>query len=156
MTLCWGIESADSFLSPKISILQYGTLSNNKLRGDPIQAYRWVSNSFLHANFIHILSNCFSLLIFGTLTEKLLSTLKYSVIYIGSGIIGSLFSALLALSGKNADSVGASICVYLVFGGYFAFCLLNWSRMTELFGPMGKCLMFYLLPSFDSSYFSQK
>ena len=145
VTLCWGIQSADSFLSPKISILQYGTLSNSKLRGDPIQAYRWVSNSFLHANFIHILSNCFSLLIFGTLTEKLLSTLKYSVIYIGSGIIGSLFSALIALSGKNADSVGASICVYGVFGGYFAFCLLNWSRMTELFGPMGKCLMFYLL-----------
>lgn len=145
VTLCWGIEDPKSFLSPKISILQYGTLSNSKLRGNPIQAYRWVSNSLLHANFIHILSNCFALLIFGTLTEKLLSTFKYSVIYIGSGIIGSLFSALCALSDQNSDSVGASICVYGVFGGYFAFCLLNWNRMTELFGPMGKCLMFYML-----------
>ena len=117
VTLCWGIEDPKSFLSPKISILQYGTLSNSKLRGNPIQAYRWVSNSLLHAN----------------------------VIYIGSGIIGSLFSALCALSDQNSDSVGASICVYGVFGGYFAFCLLNWNRMTELFGPMGKCLMFYML-----------
>ena len=146
-TLCFGLENdpKNNLLPPKQSTLQYGTLLNSELKNSAIQTYRWISNSFLHANFLHLLSNCFSLLIFGTLTEKLLSTFKYSIVYIGSGILGSLFSALVALSGNNDNSVGASICVYGVFGGFFAFCLLNWSKMTELFGPMGKCLMFYLL-----------
>ena len=137
-------DHAEVFLSPSQKVLEYGTLSNDKLQESALQAYRWISNSFLHANFVHILSNCFSLLIFGTLTEKLLSTPKYSIVYICSGILGSLFSALIAF-GTDMNSVGASICVYGVFGGYFAFCLLNWNRMTQLFGPMGKCLMFYLL-----------
>ena len=145
-TLCFGLEKNEKhLLPPKLSTLQYGTLSNSELKKSAVQTYRWISNSLLHAHFLHLLSNCFCLLVFGTLTEKLLSTFKYSIVYIGSGILGSLFSALVALSGNSTDSVGASICVYGVFGGYFAFCLLNWKKMTELFGPMGKCLMFYIL-----------
>ena len=146
VTLCFGLEKNEKhLLPPKLSTLQYGTLSNSELKKSAVQTYRWISNSLLHAHFLHLLSNCFCLVVFGTLTEKLLSTFKYSIVYIGSGILGSLFSALVALSGNNTDSVGASICVYGVFGGYFAFCLLNWKKMTELFGPMGKCLMFYIL-----------
>lgn len=145
-TLCFGLEKDEKhLLPPKLSTLKYGTLSNSELKKSAVQTYRWISNSLLHAHFLHLLSNCFCLLVFGTLTEKLLSTFKYSIVYIGSGILGSLFSALVALSGNNTDSVGASICVYGVFGGYFAFCLLNWKKMTRLFGPMGKCLMFYIL-----------
>ena len=120
---------------------------SGELKRSPIilQTYRWILNSFLHAYFVHYLSNVISILIFGALTEKMLGKRIFILVYICSGILGSLFTVLLQ---NTTISVGASISVYGIFGGYFAFCILNWCLMDRIFGPRGKLFMFYLLLGF--------
>lgn len=143
ITLCFGIDKASYyFLPPSEATLKTGCLSSTHLKSSIKETYRWISHGFYHAYLLHLLSNCFGLLIFGALTEKLLGTLKYTIIYFVSGLLGSLFSMIVNPSG---DSVGASISVYGIFGGYFAFCILNWKLLDRLFGPVGKCFMFYFL-----------
>ena len=143
ITLCFGLDKKSLyFLPPSHDTLQTGCLSSLHLKSSFTQTYRWISHGFYHAYLLHILSNCFGLLIFGALTEKLLGTLKYTIIYFASGLLGSLFSMIVH---PSANSVGASISVYGIFGGYFAFCILNWKLLDRLFGPVGKCFMFYFL-----------
>jgi membrane associated rhomboid family serine protease len=150
ITLCFGLDYQQPYnlLPPKHStLLAFGALDSAQLKRTPIimQMHRWILNSVLHAYFVHYLSNVISILIFGALTEKMLGKKVFVIVYIWSGILGSLFTVLLQ---TTTISVGASISVYGIFGGYFAFCILNWCLMDRLFGPRGKLFMFYLLLGF--------
>ncbi len=63
---------------------------------------------FLHANFLHILSNSFTLFIVGSLMEAALTPYKYLFTYILTGIGGNLFSALIS----DDFGVGASTALF--------------------------------------------
>lgn len=133
------ISKEVSFLPPSgLTLDQMGALSATRLRehfGKNI--YRWVANSVLHADFMHIFSNSLGILILGTVAERLVGTLRYALIYIIGGIIGSLFSVICD---KSSSSVGASISVFAIVGTHFAFCLINWSVIDRYLGVGGLCM----------------
>ena len=131
------IDTNTSFLTPKN--LEKFSLSSSEMKKNKLTgSYRWITNCLLHGNFLHLLMNTISLLIFGTLTEALIKTLNITIIYILSGLIGGLFSLLA----ENTQSVGASICIYGVFGAFIAFFIMKWKEADNIFGPSGKCCMF--------------
>ena len=85
------------------------------------QYYRLISGVFLHASLLHLSFNCYSLYVIGSQIENFLGRVKYLVIYLFSGVIGSLFS--ITFGGGNA-SVGASGAIFglmgaLVYFGYY-------------------------------------
>ncbi|MCI1930190.1 MAG: rhomboid family intramembrane serine protease [Clostridia bacterium] len=85
------------------------------------QFYRLFTCMFIHISFVHLFYNCFSLYIFGRICEKCFGYLKYTLIYIASGIIASFVSALF-LTGY---SIGASGAVYGIMGALLAYVRIN-------------------------------
>ena len=81
--------------------------------------YRLFSCIFIHASILHLLLNMYVLKIVGTQVETYLGKIKYVTVFIISGLIGSLFSAIFTKS----VSVGASGAIFGIFGSllYFAY-----------------------------------
>jgi rhomboid protease GluP len=146
LTLIPGLQEIKDemyFLSPTNKVINDYSLNPNKMKKEKLKnLYRWITNALIHANFLHIFGNTISLLIFGSLTESFIKTKKIAIVYITSGLLGGLFSMICE---RKAQSVGASICVYGVFGAYFAFFIIKWVETDNMFGPMGKCCMFYFV-----------
>ena len=123
-----------------ITLDKMGSLWGMKLRESFWESYRWIANSFLHGNFEHLFSNSLGILFFGTLVEYLIGTLKFSIIYILSGILGSLFTVLIQ---KNTSNVGASICCFGIMGAMLSYFLINWDNLNKIFGVNNKCLIVF-------------
>lgn len=78
---------------------------------------RLIQSMFLHIGFLHLAFNMFGLYIFGSRLEGYLKRWQYPVIYIGSGVIGSLASlAEEVLLGRDVISAGASGAIYGLMG----------------------------------------
>ena len=83
------------------------------------ELYRLVVPIFLHAGIIHLACNMYSLYILGPQLESFFGKVKYSIIFIGSGIIGNLVS-LLFLKDYTV-SVGASGAIFGLLGAMLYF-----------------------------------
>lgn len=83
------------------------------------EVYRLITCMFLHGNSIHLFFNMYALYIIGPEIERYYGSFKFLVIYLLSGVIGSLFSAVLITS----PSIGASGAIFGLFGAllYFGF-----------------------------------
>ena len=138
----YGLEPSQKsvkLLPPSIKTLEiFGSLWGIKIRQSFLQSYRWIANSVLHGNFEHLFSNSLGILFFGTMVEYLIGTLKYALIYILSGILGSLFTVLIQ---TNSSSVGASICCFGILGSLLGFYVMNWKALSRIFGVNNKCLI---------------
>ena len=81
------------------------------------EIYRLVTGAFLHADFIHLLCNMYSLNIIGTQIENFLGKKRFIIIYFVSMICGSLLSCVLNVGW----SVGASGAIFGLFGSLIYF-----------------------------------
>lgn len=95
--------------------------------------YRLFSCVFVHASILHLLLNMYAFKIIGSQVESYLGKVKYIIVFIISGLIGSLFSALLT----NSVSVGASGAIFGVLGsllyfGYHYRLILGNSLMNQI------------------------
>lgn len=104
-----------------LSLLDYNMIINyfanyyiNVKNGE---IYRLLTTCFVHANFLHIFFNMYALYYIGPMVEKYYGKLKYLLIYLGSGIMGSLFSVVLS----NNVSIGASGAIFGLFGSMLYF-----------------------------------
>lgn len=104
-----------------LSLLDYNMIINyfanyyiNVKNGE---IYRLLTACFVHANFLHIFFNMYALYYIGPMVEKYYGKLKYLLIYLGSGIMGSLFSVVLS----NNVSIGASGAIFGLFGSMLYF-----------------------------------
>lgn len=132
-------QKSIKFLPPSVATLElFGSLWGTKIRESYWQSYRWIANSVLHGNFEHLFSNSLGILFFGTMIEYLIGTLKYGLIYILSGILGSLFTVLIQ---SNISSVGASICCFGILGSLLGFYVINWGSLSKIFGVNNKWLI---------------
>jgi membrane associated rhomboid family serine protease len=77
-----------------------------------------LTSMFLHGSWLHLISNMWALWIFGDNIEDHLGHLPYLLMYLLSGIAGSLLHILLNL-GSSMPSVGASGAIAGVMGAYF-------------------------------------
>lgn len=90
--------------------------------------YRLLTGIFLHGSILHLAFNCYALYIIGSQIESFLGKIKYTIIYLFTGLTGSLLS--ITLSG-NVGSVGASGAIFglmgslLYFGYYYRVYLGN-------------------------------
>ncbi len=80
--------------------------------------YRLLSCVFLHANIIHLALNCYALYILGPQLESYMGRWKYLLIYLFSGVIGSLLSITM---NSSVVSIGASGAIFGVMGGLLYF-----------------------------------
>lgn len=78
--------------------------------------WRYVLSMFLHADFAHLLFNCFAIFVFAPPLERLLGIWQYALLYFGSGLIGNVVSVLL--NDPGVLSVGASGAIYGLYGAY--------------------------------------
>lgn len=127
------------FLPPNEETLyDFGNLQGHILRQKPAQVYRWITHNLLHANFEHVFSNNFCILIFGSMLEYLIGTWRYIIIYFVSGILGGLFSVLI---NPEPFCVGASICCYGLIGAILGFDFINWNKLVQIYGIRSKCII---------------
>ena len=80
--------------------------------------FRLVSSMFLHAGFMHIFFNMYSLYIVGPKVEDFFGKWKYTLIYLLSGISGGLLSIAM---NDNVVTVGASGAIFGLFGALLYF-----------------------------------
>ncbi|KAJ0605180.1 putative peptidase S54, rhomboid, Rhomboid-like superfamily [Helianthus annuus] len=102
----------------KLGALEWKKVVNDK------EAWRLVSCIWLHAGVIHLLANMLSLVFIGIRLEQQFGFARVGVIYMLSGIGGSILSTLFI---KNNISVGASGALFGLLGAMLSELLTNWT-----------------------------
>ena len=82
--------------------------------------YPFITSQFLHAGFLHIISNMWFLRIFGDNVEERFGHIKYLIVYLLSGIVGGLIQHLFTPD-SDIPMLGASGAVAGVLGAYLVF-----------------------------------
>lgn len=80
--------------------------------------YPFITSMFLHGGFLHIISNMVYLWVFGDNVEGEFPPLGYLLLYLGSGVVGSLAQYMLAPT-SEIPMLGASGAVAGALGAYF-------------------------------------
>lgn len=96
------------------------------------ETWRLFTSMFLHIGLAHLGFNAYALFIFGMEMERLYGADRFIVIYILSGLYGSLLS--FATKGPYALSAGASGAIFGIIGMNLAFFLLH----RHTFGRFGR------------------
>ncbi|MEM7343579.1 MAG: rhomboid family intramembrane serine protease [Chloroflexota bacterium] len=96
------------------------------------QVWRLFTSMFLHIGLMHLVFNAYALFIFGLEMERLYGPDRYLVIYVLSGLFGSLLS--FATRGPNVLSAGASGAIFGIIGMNLAFFLIH----RDSFGEFGR------------------
>ena len=115
------------------------------------QVWRLVTSMFLHAGFLHLAINMYALYMLGSQVENYIGKLKFTGIYLVSGIIGSLMSVLFT----NNISVGASGAIFglagalLYFGLHFRLYLSNALKNQILPIVIINLALGFLIPGID-------
>lgn len=109
------------------------------------EIWRLITPMFFHADLIHLISNMFALLIFGSVIElnSRITSLQYIFIYLISGLIGNLFS--LFLLPLNVISLGASGAIFGLLG-VMVLMIITEDKSTLPFALM--YVFYYIIASF--------
>ncbi|MEK7704365.1 MAG: rhomboid family intramembrane serine protease [Myxococcota bacterium] len=83
---------------------------------------------FLHAGWLHLAGNMLFLWIFGDNVEHRIGRARYLLLYLGAGVVATLFFSLLSL-GSMVPLVGASGAISGVLGAYFSWFPRNRVRV---------------------------
>ncbi len=80
----------------------------------------FVTSMFLHAGFLHIISNMWFLWIFGDNVEAKIGHIKYLIFYLFCGIFAALIQYVFITS-SNLPMIGASGAIAGILGAYLKF-----------------------------------
>ncbi|EPS69889.1 hypothetical protein M569_04872, partial [Genlisea aurea] len=92
------------------------------------QSWRLITCIWLHAGVIHLLANMLSLVFIGIRLEQQFGFARVGVIYLLSGIGGSIASSLFI---QRNISVGASGALFGLLGAMLSELLTNWTIYTN-------------------------
>ena len=114
MALCTLIYILQIFF-PSLTAL--GAVNGTLVRNG--QVYRLITSMFMHGSIWHLLCNMYSLYVIGCATENYFGKKKFLLIYLVSGIIGSMFSCIF----NTGWSLGASGAIFGLMGAlcYFGY-----------------------------------
>lgn len=125
--------SENPLLGPSSRALQkLGALDTDKVTHGN-QGWRLVSCMWLHAGVVHIVANMLSLLVIGIKLEQEFGFFKIGIIYLLSGLGGSLLSSLFL---QNRISVGASGALFGLLGAMLSELITNWSMYESKCGAL--------------------
>ena len=105
-------------LDPNV-LYKLGGLVNTSHMVSKFDFYRLFTSIFLHASLIHLLCNMYSLYVLGPQLESFFGKVKYTIIFIVSGVIGNLLSMLFLQN--RVVSVGASGAIFGLLGALLYF-----------------------------------
>jgi rhomboid protease GluP len=91
------------------------------------EPWRLVSAMFLHAGIIHLAFNMWALWNVGSIAERFYGNTQFALIYLLSGLFGSLASLFFAA--RTAVSVGASGAIFGITGALLAAILLKRDKL---------------------------
>nr|GMC91848.1 RHOMBOID-like protein 1 [Ipomoea batatas] len=116
--------SENPLLGPSSNTLEkMGALDVSKVVVEH-QAWRLFTCIWLHGGVFHLLANMLSLFIIGIRLEQEFGFVRVGVLYLISGLGGSLLSALFI---RSSISVGASGALFGLLGSMLSELLINWS-----------------------------
>jgi membrane associated rhomboid family serine protease len=103
----------------------------------PADLTPFVTNTFLHGGFLHIVLNLWTLYIFGPALEDRLGPVRFLVLYLAAGVCASLAHAIFN-AGSSAPLLGASGAIDGVIGAYAVRFPYAWVRvlMIVVFIPL--------------------
>lgn len=88
--------------------------------------YRFFTSMFMHGGIDHIFSNMLFLAALGEMLERVIGHGRFAILYLLSGVGGSLFSiANVLLSGKHYTAIGASGAVFGLIGAMLILVVIN-------------------------------
>lgn len=95
------------------------------------QYWRLFTAMFLHVGLVHLFFNSYALYIYGPIVEKLFGKTRFALIYIGSGLYGSLSSYLFS----SNPAAGASGAIFGLMGSLLYFRQRKKDSFRRIFGP---------------------
>lgn len=111
-------------LGPSSSALEkMGALDVSKVVHEH-QGWRLITCIWLHGGVFHLLANMLSLLVIGIRLEQEFGFVRIGLLYIISGLGGSILSALFI---QSNISVGASGALFGLLGGMLSELITNWT-----------------------------
>lgn len=115
------VFSGINIISPNgIELLQWG--ANRRFETTDGEWWRLFTSMFLHGGIMHLFMNISGLVIAAIFVEPLLGRKKYLILYILSGLCGSLASIWWY---SNTISVGASGAIFGLYGAILGLLLTN-------------------------------
>lgn len=101
--------------------------------------WRLFTAMFLHVGFMHLAFNAFGLFIFGRLVESVFGPFRFALLYLLSGLFGSLTSFLINSDVIAAGASGAVFGIIGVMAAYFASQRNVMGKMAQqnLYGLLG-------------------
>lgn len=118
----FGWELATDALASRESIVTAGALVRDRLLAG--EWWRLMSATFLHAGFDHLIGNCLVLYVVGMACEHAFGVARTAMVYVTSGLTGSLLSAALT----PGPSVGASGAIFGIVGAVIVVLYLHQKR----------------------------
>lgn len=107
--------------------------------------YRLFTSMFMHFDMDHLLNNMLMLAVIGWNLECEIGKIKFLIIYFGSGLCGSVLSAIGdVMTGQYAVSAGASGAVFGIVGALLYVALRNRGQIGDI---SGKGLIFMIILS---------
>jgi len=97
------------------TLLYFGANSQALIKSGEV--WRLLTSVFLHIGIAHLVVNMYSLFIIGKQLENFLGKIKYVLVFIISGIVGSLLSAVV----HDTVSAGASGAIFGLLGALLYF-----------------------------------
>lgn len=101
-------------------MLEWG--ANRRIETLAGQWWRLLTNVFVHAGFPHLFFNGFGLIISAIFVEPILGRIRFLILYIFSGLCGSLASIVWY---PNTISVGASGAIFGLYGAILGLVLMD-------------------------------
>jgi membrane associated rhomboid family serine protease len=103
----------------------------------------FLTNTFLHGGFLHIVFNLWTLWIFGPALEDRLGPVRFLVLYLASGVIASLAHALFN-AGSPVPVLGASGAIAGVIAAYAVRFPFAW---VQVLVPILFIPLFFSIPA---------
>jgi rhomboid protease GluP len=110
--LLWLAGGMDLMVADYRALVAFGAKENALIDGQG-QYWRFVTSIFLHIGFLHLFFNNYALWIIGQEIERLYGSARFIVLYLLTGIAGSVASYFYRPEGTSA---GASGAIFGLFG----------------------------------------
>jgi len=130
--------------------LQYAGIYSYPIAFEP---WRMLTSVFVHMTGgfpFHILLNMYTLWIFGSLLERMLGRWRFLVVYLLSGLAGSL--GVLFLSAPDVAVIGASGAIFGVISAFLVIHQRLGANMTQLIVLVGINLVIGFIPGFGIAW----
>jgi len=95
------------------------------------EVWRLVTAMFLHVNLLHLFFNSYALFLYGPYVEKLYGKVKFVIIYLLSGILGTIFSYMF----NPNPAAGASGAIFGLLGSILFLRTNQKELFRMMFGP---------------------